>query len=76
MLVIVLSVVDLIVCIALIAAVLAQSGRGGGLSGSFGGSDTAFFGKGNDIDTVMSKATIVLGAVFGIVTLVLAKISI
>ena len=45
MLVTVLSVVDLIVCIALIAAVLAQSGRGGGLSGSFGGSDTAFFGK-------------------------------
>ncbi|MGI6263309.1 MAG: preprotein translocase subunit SecG [Succiniclasticum sp.] len=75
MLIAVLSVVDLIVCVALIAAVLAQTGRGGGLSSSFGGSDTAFFGKGNDFDTVMSKATIVLGAVFGIVTLVLAKLS-
>lgn len=71
----VLMVVDFIVCIALIGAVLLQSGRGAGLSSSFGGGDGAFFGKGNDLDTVMSKATIVLGALFGVITLVLAKLS-
>ena len=72
----VLMVVDFIVCIALIGAVLLQSGRGAGLSSSFGGGDGAFFGKGNDLDTVMSKATIVLGALFGVITLVLAKLNV
>ena len=75
MLVTVLMVVDFIVCVALIAAVLMQTGRGAGLSSSFGGGDGAFFGKGNDLDTVMSKATIVLGALFGVITLVLAKLN-
>lgn len=70
----VLMVLDVIVCIALIGAVLLQSGRGGGLSSSFGGGDGAFFGKGNDLDTLMSKATIILGAAFGIITLAIAKL--
>ena len=70
-----LMVLDVIVSVALIAAVLLQSGRGGGLSSSFGGGDSTFFGKGNDLDTVMSKATIVLGGLFGIITLIIAKLS-
>ena len=69
----VLMVVDFIVCVALIGAVLLQTGRGAGLSSSFGGGDGAFFGKGNDLDTVLSKATIVLGTAFGVITLALAK---
>lgn len=75
MLVTVLMVVDFIVCVALIAAVLMQTGRGAGLSSSFGGGDGTFFGKGNDLDTVLSKATIVLGTVFGVITLALAKLN-
>ncbi|MBQ8920404.1 MAG: preprotein translocase subunit SecG [Acidaminococcaceae bacterium] len=71
----VLMVVDFIVCVALIGAVLMQSSRGAGLSSSFGGGDGAFFGKGNDLDTVLSKATVVLGTAFGIITLALAKIN-
>ena len=71
----VLMVVDFIVCVALIGAVLLQTGRGAGLSSSFGGGDGAFFGKGNDLDTVLSKATIVLGAAFGVITLALAKLN-
>ena len=68
----VLMVVDFIVCVALIGAVLLQTGRGAGLSG---GGDGAFFGKGNDLDTVLSKATIVLGTAFGVITLALAKLN-
>jgi preprotein translocase subunit SecG len=75
MLVTVLMVVDFIVCVALIGAVLLQTGRGAGLSSSFGGGDGAFFGKGNDLDTVLSKATIVLGTAFGVITLALAKLN-
>ena len=71
----VLMVVDFIVCVALIAAVLMQTGRGAGLSRSFGGGDGAFFGKGNDLDTILSKATIALGTTFGVITLVLAKLN-
>ncbi|MBQ1777359.1 MAG: preprotein translocase subunit SecG [Succiniclasticum sp.] len=71
----VLMVVDFIVCVALIGAVLLQTGRGAGLSSSFGGGDGAFFGKGNDLDTVLSKATIVLGTAFGVITLALAKLN-
>ena len=71
----VLMVVDFLVCIALIAVVLLQTGRGAGLSSSFGGGDGAFFGKGNDLDTVLSKATIALGTTFGVITLALAKLN-
>lgn len=71
----VLMVLDFIVCVALIGAVLLQSGKGGGMGSTFGGSDGAFFGKGNNLDTVMAKATIVLGAAFAVITLALAKIN-
>ena len=71
----VLMVLDVIVCIALIGAVLLQSGKGGGMGSTFGGGDGAFFGKGNDLDTVMAKATVVLGSAFAIITLALAKIN-
>jgi preprotein translocase subunit SecG len=71
----VLMVLEVIVCIALIGAVLLQSGKGGGMGSTFGGSDGAFFGKGNDLDTVMAKATVWLGAAFAVITLALAKIN-
>ena len=72
----VLMVLDVIVCIALIASVLMQSGKGSGLSDAFGGGGGGgFFGKGNDVDTLMAKVTIGLGTAFGIITLALAKIN-
>lgn len=72
----VLMVLDVIVCIALIASVLMQSGKGSGLSDAFGGGGGgAFFGNGNDVDTLMAKVTIGLGTAFGIITLALAKIN-
>lgn len=73
----VLVVLDVLVCIALIASVLMQSGKGSGLSDAFGGGGGggAFFGKGNDVDTLMAKVTIGLGTAFGIITLAIAKIS-
>ena len=71
----VLMVLDFIVCIALIGAVMLQSGKGGGVGGTFGGSDGGFFGKGNDLDSVMAEATIVLGSAFAIITMALAKLN-
>lgn len=72
----ILIILEVIVCVALIAAVLLQSGKGGGMGSTFGGSGGGgVFGKGNDLDTVMAKATIVLGAAFAIITMALAKLN-
>lgn len=73
---VVLIALEVIVCIALIAAVMLQSGKGGGgLGSTFGGNDGGFLGKGNDLDTVLAKATIVLGGLFAAITLALAKLN-
>ena len=62
-----LSVLDVIVSIALIGSVLMQSGKGSGLSDAFGGGGGGCF--------FMAKATIVLGILFAVITLVIAKLS-
>ena len=71
----ILMVLDVIVCIALIGAVLMQSGKAGGMGSTFGGGDGAFFGKGNDLETIMAKMTVILGLAFAAITLALAKLS-
>ena len=72
----ILMVLEVLVSIALVAVILMQSGKSSGLSGSFGGGGETFFGgKSNDLDAVLAKVTIVLGALFGILTLLIAKIS-
>ncbi len=67
-------VVDAIISVAIIAAVLFQSGKAG-LGSTFGGNEGSFMGKGNDLDTILSKATVVLGVLFALVTLALAKLN-
>jgi preprotein translocase subunit SecG len=67
-----LMILHLVVCIALVAVVLLQAGRGGGLSGAFGGGGgQALFG-GRGAATFLSKATVVLGAIFFVSSLSLA----
>lgn len=71
----VLMIVEAIICIALIGAVVLQSGKSAGLSGSIaGGAETIFGGKKKGIDEVLAKATMVLGVLFGAVTMVLVKL--
>jgi preprotein translocase subunit SecG len=62
----------ILVCVALITVVLVQSGKGGGLAGgAFGGSAQTVFG-GRGATDVITRATIVLGGVFFLTSLVLA----
>ena len=76
MLVTVLMILDAIVSIALIAVVVLQSGKSAGLSGSIaGGAETLFGGKKKGMDEMLSKATMVLGALFGVITMSLARLS-
>jgi len=65
----------LIVCLCLVAVVLVQSGKGGGLSGgAFGGATQTVFG-GRGATDVLTKATMVLGGAFFVTSLVLALMS-
>ena len=61
-----LVVLEIVVSILLIAVVLMQSSKGGGLSGSFGGTSAGFgsmFGVRKTAD-ILSRMTTILGTVF------------
>ena len=65
----------LIVCVTLVAVVLVQSGKGGGLAGgAFGGATQTVFG-GRGATDFITKATVWLGVTFFITSLVLAKMT-
>jgi preprotein translocase subunit SecG len=67
--------VHLIVCLCLVATVLVQSGKGGGLAGgAFGGATQTVFGGRGATDFV-TRATIVLGVLFFVTSLSLALLT-
>ncbi len=72
----ILSVLDVLVCIALTLLVLLQNGKSEGLSAMAGSSDT-FFGmnKGRSLDAKLQKLTVVFAVVFFLLTGVLALFS-
>ena len=64
-------VIHVVVCMALMASILLQSGKGGGLAGAFGaGSSQTLFG-GRGAATFLSRATAVLAVVFFLTSLTL-----
>ena len=70
-----LMIVEAIISIALIAAVVLQSGKSAGLSGSIaGGAETLFGGKKKGLDELLAKVTMALGAAFGVVTMTLVRL--
>ena len=70
-----LMILEAVISIALIAAVVLQSGKSAGLSGSIaGGAETLFGGKKKGMDELLTKATMVLGALFGVVTMSLVRL--
>jgi preprotein translocase subunit SecG len=65
-----------LICVALISSVVLQSGKSAGMGGSIGGgADAIFGGKKKGLDDILSKATMVLGVLFAVVTMVLVKLS-
>ncbi len=69
----VLTVIQVAVCLVLIASVLLQSGKNQGL-GEIGGAAETFFGKNRarSMDAKLEKATIGSAGVFLVLTFVLA----
>ena len=70
-----LMALHLIVCLCLVAVILVQSGKGGGLAGgAFGGATQTVFG-GRGATDFITRATIVLGVLFFMTSLSLALIT-
>lgn len=70
-----LMILEAVICIALIASVVLQSGKSAGMSGSIaGGAETIFGGKKKGLDAILAKATMILGILFGIVTLIIVRV--
>ena len=70
---IVITVLQLLCGLAIIMAVLFQSGKSAGLSGAIGGMADTFMAKGKakTFDAKLAKATKWIGAVFIVLTLIL-----
>ena len=65
----------LVVCLCLVAVILVQSGKGGGLAGgAFGGATQTVFGGRGATDFV-TRATVLLGVLFFITSLSLALLT-
>lgn len=71
----ILMVLDAIISIALILAILGQEAKSGGMGGMDGGSDAVFSGKARGMDALLARLTIILGILFAIITLIIAKLS-
>lgn len=71
----VLMVLDAIVSIALILAVLGQEAKSGGMGGMDGSSDAVFSGKARGMDALLARVTVVLGILFAVITIVIARMT-
>ena len=71
----VLMVLDAIISIALIAVILGQEAKSGGMGGMDGGSDAVFSGKARGMDALLARLTVILAILFAIITLIIAKLS-
>ncbi len=66
--------IHVLLCLILIAVILLQAGRGGGLADTFGGSSSTFFGTRGAVYLV--RATAVCAALFMLTSLTLALLSV
>lgn len=69
-----LMVLDAIVSIGLIGAILGQEAKSGGMGGMDGGSDTVFSGKARGMDALLARVTVILGVLFAVITIIIARI--
>lgn len=71
----ILMIIDAIIGIALIVSVLMQEGKTTSMGGLGGETETVFSSKARGLDALMAKVTIVLAVLFGVVTLVIVKMT-
>lgn len=67
----ILTVIQVLLSIGLIAAIVLQSGRSAGLSGVISGGAETLFGKKKGLDELLGKVTIGVAILFGALCLLL-----
>lgn len=67
-----LVILHTLVCLGLVAAILLHSGRGTGLSSSFGGGGPSAFGGTGAIEKNLDRITVILSLVFAVTSITLA----
>lgn len=67
----IVTVIQVILSIGLIAAIVLQSGRSAGLSGVISGGAETLFGKKKGLDELLGKVTIGVAILFGALCLLL-----
>ncbi len=67
-------VLQVIICVGLIAVILMQSGKSAGLSGAIAGASETFFGKKKGMDAFLAKITVVLAIAFFVISLVITVV--
>ena len=72
---ILLIIIHIIVCLILIATILLQAGRGGGLAEAFGGAESTQSVLGTQAPLVLKRATEVSAILFLITSLVLGMVT-
>ena len=66
-------IIHALLSIAVVAVILLQSGRGGGLSDVFGGGmSTSSFGGSTVVERNLTRLTVIIGVLFGVTTVVLS----
>ena len=69
----ILTVIQVLLCIVLIAVVLFQDGKSSGLSGAIGGGAETFFGKNKarSMDGLLAKITVIAAVAFAVVAILI-----
>ena len=67
-----LMIVDVLICLGLIAVILMQSSKSTGVSGVIGGASEQFFGKKKGLDALFARVATILAVVFFLLTLIIA----
>ena len=67
----IVTALHVILALGIIATVLLQSGRSAGLSGAITGGAETLFGKKKGLDELLGKVTVLISALFVILSLVL-----
>jgi len=72
-----ITIIQLVICVALVAIVILQSGKSSGLSGAIAGGADTFLSKNKakSLDAKLAKATKWVAAAFVLLTLILNIIS-
>ena len=69
-----LSIVQVVVCVALVVLVLLHSGKGGGVSDIFGGAATQAGAGSTVVESNLNRITLIVALVFTFNTLILGLI--